>query len=144
MKPNRRSGRKQTGSGDGGLRYAHTKPTQLRQHGGGSSPPVGDVVAEIWVWHAGSERRAAGLLLDPAGSPLPADWAVRAAAAAAAPENSPHNRLFLLDRTRWSTNSLLTDPSWGFLENPLQADENQFEPLCSRASIFADPGQPLF
>lgn len=46
-----------------GLQYADTKPRQLRKHGSGSSPPVGDVVAEIWVWHPVSECRVPGLLL---------------------------------------------------------------------------------
>lgn len=41
-----------------------TKPAQLSKHGSGSSPPGGDVVAEIWVRWAGSGSRNQGLTLE--------------------------------------------------------------------------------
>lgn len=67
-----------------GLRYADTKPTQLRKHGSGSSPPVGDVVAEIWVWHAVSECRAPGLLLESCRV-ISSNWLGRESVVATAP-----------------------------------------------------------
>lgn len=63
-KPNRRRGRKQPGSRNKGVQYTDTKPAQLSKHGNGSSPPGGDVVAEIWVRRAGSESRNPGLTLE--------------------------------------------------------------------------------
>lgn len=63
-KPNRKRGRKQLGSRNEGVPYTDTKPAQLSKHGGGSSPPVGDVVAKIWVRWAGSESRNPGLTLE--------------------------------------------------------------------------------
>lgn len=63
-KPNRKRGRKQLGSRNKGVRCTDTKPAQLSKHGGGSSPPVGDVVAKIWVRWAGSESRNPGLMLE--------------------------------------------------------------------------------
>lgn len=42
----------------GGLIH-DTKPVQLSKHGSGSSPPVGDIVAKIWV-----ESRNPGLTLE--------------------------------------------------------------------------------
>lgn len=53
-----------------------TKPKQLSKHGRGSSPPVGDVVAEIWVWRTVSERRAPGWLLE-SRRVNSSNWAVR-------------------------------------------------------------------
>lgn len=59
-KPNRRRGRKHPGSRNKRVRYTDTKPAQLSKHSSGSSPPVWDVVAEIWVCRAGSESRNPG------------------------------------------------------------------------------------
>lgn len=56
-----KEGENSQGSRNKGVRYADTKPTQLSKHGSGSSPPVGDVVAEIWVRRAGSGSRNPGL-----------------------------------------------------------------------------------
>lgn len=67
-KPNRGTGRKQPGSRNRGARCTDTKPTQLSKHGSGSSPPVGDVVPEIWVCRAGSESRNLGLTLESCGA----------------------------------------------------------------------------
>ena len=56
-KPNRKGERKQPGSRNKGVRYTNTKPAQLSKHGRGSSPPVGVVVAEIWVRQARERER---------------------------------------------------------------------------------------
>lgn len=60
-KPNRKGGRKQPGSRNKGVRYTDTKPAQLSKHDRGSSPPVGVVVAEIWVRQAREREQEPGV-----------------------------------------------------------------------------------
>ena len=46
---------------DEGVRYTDTKPAQLSKHDRGSSPPVGVVVAEIWVRQAREREQEPGV-----------------------------------------------------------------------------------
>lgn len=63
----RREGENSQGAGTRGLRRADTKPAQLSKHGAGSSPPVGDVVAEMWGWPSREREQEPGLAQESCG-----------------------------------------------------------------------------